>query len=292
MNKGNEKSGWDKLSLREKAQYFQQAIAQGITDKKEIVEMFNTQFNEQLDENLDNTFANGGLLDNLKKLVAPTYKTDSFGEAFSQARADGKQYFKWNGNRYNTQTEVEQWREAHPEINTPEFAITDAVSRIQAVENNKNNKSGGYDTATNRWYPHKSVEGGNDTVGFGFKLGMNPEVDALINTQGYLTDEQNTSLTTGMVQKYMDSAKNYYNKKYGEGSWDNLSPKTQSLLTDYHYNPGLSKFPKFVDAIYNNDLEGMYDNYKRYSGKRELGRNKYIKEELDKIKGGYFTIKK
>lgn len=289
MDKGNEKNSWDKLSLREKAQYFQQAIAQGITDRKEIIDTYNNQFEEQ--EAPDVQYANGGLLDNIRKVLAPTYKTDTFGEAFSQAKSAGKPYFKWSGNRYNTITEVEQWRANNPEIDTPQFAHDDMVNRIMAEENSRDNKDGGYNKQNKRWYWHKSVEGGAPTIAWGFKKGMDKDVDRLADSQGgYLTEEQADSLLDVKVNRTLDSAKRYYDKKFGEGSWDLLSPKTQSILGDYQYNPGLSKFPSFTKATHDGDLDTMYKEYKRYTNKQELGRNKTIKNDLDRIAGGYYTI--
>jgi hypothetical protein len=60
----------------------------------------------------------------------------------------------------------------------------------------------------------------------------------------------------------------------------------QSILTDYQFNVGnggLSVFKNLMNAAYNNDLEGLNREYKRYTGGLELTRNKHIKNELDSI---------
>lgn len=44
-----------------------------------------------------------GLLNTIRNIPTKKYKTDTFGEAFRQARNDGHKNFVWNGNRYNTE---------------------------------------------------------------------------------------------------------------------------------------------------------------------------------------------
>jgi len=52
-----------------------------------------------------------------------------------------------------------------------------------------------------------------------------------------------------------------------------LSLLQKQMLTDFAYNPGLSKFPKFVNAVVTKDWKTANQEYKRYTGGRELGRN-------------------
>lgn len=302
----NKRNYWKELSLSDKAQLFPLFIEQGITSPKDIADIFNDVYENELygnhlenlstNKGLSNTFGDGGNLYGLgswiKSTLSKNYKTPTFGEAFSQAKAAGDEYFKWNGNRYNTQTEVEQWRENHPETRDGAFAIDNMVQRIQNVENSKDNPKGGYVAETDRWYPHDSYEGGNKTVAWGFKLGQNPDVDEILSTQGYLTGNQADSILTSRAEKDLINAKKIYDKKFGEGEWDKLSPNSQSILGDYQFNPGLSTFPKLMQGFHDKDLDKIYKNYKRYSRGKPLGRNKIIKEELDKIKGGYFSIYK
>ena len=42
------------------------------------------------------------------------------------------------------------------------------------------------------------------------------------------------------------------------------------MLTDYAFNPGLSKFPEFVKAVVNRDWKKASQEYKRYAGTKEL----------------------
>lgn len=170
--------------------------------------------------------------------------------------------------------------------------IDSAVERIKRVENSKNNPKGGYNAETDRWYPHKSVEGGSDTVAWGFKLGNNPTVDSLITSQGYLTGSQADSLLRARVNKDALKASAVYDKKFGNGEWSKLSNEAQSILTDYQFNPGISSFPKLMKAFYDDDIEEIYKQFKRYTGGKPLGRNKVIEEELEKFRTGEKTIKR
>jgi hypothetical protein len=167
--------------------------------------------------------------------------------------------------------------------------IKDAARRIMAVENSKANANGGWDAKTGRWYPHKSVEGGADTIAYGIKLSNGTPEAALALKQGYLTDEQAASAVDTLARKYYDAAKRVYDKKYGEGEWDKLSDKSQSILVDYSYNPGLAKFPSLMEGFHSGNMDLIRKNYKRYVNGKELGRNKVLLEEIDTL-GNQYSI--
>ena len=80
-----------------------------------------------------------------------------------------------------------------------EFAAQKMADRIKAVENSKGNPRGGWDEATQRWYPHESKEGGEKTVAYGFKLLGDSPADALVEKQGYLTDQQAEEILQRML---------------------------------------------------------------------------------------------
>jgi hypothetical protein len=44
------------------------------------------------------------------------------------------------------------------------------ITLIKHYENNKENPNSGYNKEKQRWYPHKSVEGGSDTIAYGHKI--------------------------------------------------------------------------------------------------------------------------
>lgn len=250
-------------------------------------------------------YANGGHLfweggGIFSKLFAPTYEGD-FNTAFAAARADGKPYFKWNGERYSTQWETEKYREDHPEEYVPEFAFSDAAARIAREENNKNAKDSGYIKELNAWAPHRSVEGGSKTVAYGFKLDKHNQavIDELNKNkskkypEGYISDEFAINhINTLLRSDYAPAAKKAYDGKFGEGEWEKLSPKAQSLLLDYQYNVkgGLESFPNLMQGFHDNDYEKIAANYKRYTGGSPLGRNASIAKELQQIFDGYYSI--
>ena len=165
--------------------------------------------------------------------------------------------------------------------------VKDAARRIMAVENSKGNPNGGWNAKEGRWYPHGSVEGGADTIAYGIKLSNGTPEAKLALKQGYLTDEQAEHFVDTLAQRYYDAAKGVYDKKYGAGEWDKLSDKSQSILVDYSYNPGLAKFPKLMEGFHSGNMDLIRQNYKRYVNGKELGRNKVLLEELDTLENEY-----
>lgn len=161
--------------------------------------------------------------------------------------------------------------------------VKDAARRIRAVENSKTNPNGGWNEKEKRWYPHKSVEGGADTIAYGIKLSNGTPEAELAKKQGYLTDDQAIHFTDSLAQVYYDKAKGVYDKKYGNGEWDKLSPESQSFLTDFSYNPGLGKFPKLMEGFHSGNIDMIRENYMRYSNGKPLGRNKTMLEEVERF---------
>lgn len=165
--------------------------------------------------------------------------------------------------------------------------ISDVTRRLRAVENSKDNQDGGWDEKTGRWYPHKSHEGGADTIAYGIKLSNGTEEAKLALQQGYLTDEQAEKALDSLARKYYASAKAVYDGKYGNGEWDKLSDKSQSILVDYSYNPGLAQFPKLMEGFHSGNMDLIRANYKRYSKGKPLGRNKSLLDEINTLESEY-----
>ena len=120
----------------------------------------------------------------------------------------------------------------------------------------------GWDESQQLWFPHKSPEGGNDTIAYGHKL-LDAEVE-----------QANKGLTDGEVEEMLvedldlaeHGAKNilydHFNKDF-----DSLSEDKQEMLIDFSFNLGcygLKRFPKFVGAICSDDKATMCQEYKRY----------------------------
>lgn len=89
-----------------------------------------------------------------------------------------------------------------------------------------------------------------------------------------ITDEQEKLLFDKVLPTYIDRAKKDYDNFNIEGkpSFDELPDTVKGLLVDYSYNVGVSKFPKFFNALIKGDKEEAIKQYKRYTGGVPLGR--------------------
>jgi GH24 family phage-related lysozyme (muramidase) len=126
----------------------------------------------------------------------------------------------------------------------------------------ENGNKVGYDVKKKLWFPHKSVEGGSDTIAYGHKIQSGEDFS------GGLTDSQAEDL----LKKDIEKAKIQINK---ELKGTKLTPKQEEMFIDFVFNMGtLKKFPKFVQATLKNDESGINTEYKRFAGGKELkGRN-------------------
>lgn len=110
---------------------------------------------------------------------------------------------------------------------------------------------------------HDSPEGGNPTVGFGHKL-TNAEVKSG-KVYGYdintMTPEQAREVMLKDLEKAEASLKNELGKDF-----DKLDQDRKEMLLDFQYNLGSAKgkFPTFTQAVIDNDIETMNQEYKRY----------------------------
>lgn len=178
----------------------------------------------------------------------------------------------------------------------PDFNITDSIAKIDAINlskrflrNVENNVGKGFNYVMNRWYPHKSVEGGANTIAHGMKLQKSNDSNIqkwvdLVNSQGYLTSQQAEQALDDYVNSYREGAKHIYDSIYGRGTFDKLAPAQQAAAIDIQYNGGLGRFPKFMEALHNDDLEDQIKQSRRYvktkKGKLSLGRNRHMEQML------------
>lgn len=89
-----------------------------------------------------------------------------------------------------------------------------------------------------------------------------------------LTDEQEKELFSLVVPKYEKRARKDYSKLNipNKPDFEDLPDEVKTLLVDYSYNVGVSKFPKFFKALVEGDKNEALKQYKRYSGGKPLGR--------------------
>lgn len=133
------------------------------------------------------------------------------------------------------------------------------IDYIKAAENAGKK---GYDKQKKLWFPHKSFEGGSDTIAYGHKIQPGE------NFSKGITDAQAEAL----LKKDLEKARDQVTKELGGRQ---LSKKQMEMFVDFVFNMGtLKKFPKFTVAALKNDKEGMKSQYKRFAGGKELkGRN-------------------
>lgn len=162
--------------------------------------------------------------------------------------------------------------------NEPNNQVIDEY--IQNLMDQENAAKVGFDFYKGLWFPHKAPEqGGGFDIGYGHKIKQGEDF-----SKG-LTDDEVLELLASDLAVKMDSAARKFNQKNYNRSWDTLTPEEQILLTDYEYNVGVSKFPKLMEAIANQDKKTMLEQYKRYSGGNPLtSRNNWTKTFIeDKI---------
>ena len=168
------------------------------------------------------------------------------------------------------------------EENVTEEDVSDATidEYIETLMQQENAAMKGYDAEKGLWFPHDAPEeGGGKDIGYGHKIKSDEDF-----SEG-LTDAQVRSLLASDLTEKMDSAARKFNNKGYNRTWDGLSTEEQILLTDYEYNVGLTKFPKLMKAVAEQDIETMLSQYKRYSdGKPLTSRNNWTKGFIeDKI---------
>lgn len=276
---------WNELSMAERAKYIQLGVQNGITSLDDIREIYND-------------YAKGGRIERYGLIYDPSIKgwrnkeDKILGGGFKGYLSDGKTV------HFNTDGTV-------TDMNSP--ALIDIKRRLKETENSKNDPDGGWDEVNKIWKPHDSKEGGEKTIAYGLKLQKdtpNPVkkkwVDK-VNKKGYVTDSEAEEMLGDLALSYMNEAKKSYNRRTKNNSaWDELSPKSQSILTDFQYNPGLYIFKDLIHGFNTENLEEINSQYKRYmtvgrgKNKKKLeltGRNESIKTDIDSLSSGFYPIK-
>jgi len=102
---------------------------------------------------------------------------------------------------------------------------------------------------------HTSPEGGTDTVGYGHKLSSLEEATGMIGGTAIddLTEEDCRRILVGDLENAMSHV-----------DYD-LDQRRLEMLTDFVFNLGsLDSFPKFTEAVIDDDLAIQREEYKRY----------------------------
>ncbi len=144
---------------------------------------------------------------------------------------------------------------------------SDFINYIKAVENGQ---KVGYDKTKQLWFPHKSVEGGLPTIGYGHKIQTTNELTGF--NKG-ISDSAAESLLKSDLSIAEKRVHEYIKKRYKVDVM--LTTRQNEMLTDFAFNLGsLNKFPKFTDAVLRNRWDIVKQEYIRKAGTKELtGRN-------------------
>jgi GH24 family phage-related lysozyme (muramidase) len=140
---------------------------------------------------------------------------------------------------------------------TNEELENELVERIKRYENNPNYKGGGFDPQTQRWFPHASVEGGEPTLAYGFKLTPDKYSDEEISRfhrQGITEDEAQQ-----MLNVELNRAKEGAQKLIETNRIIGLNQTQKQALTEMVYQmgyQGVSQFKNMIQALKQGDFEG------------------------------------
>lgn len=107
------------------------------------------------------------------------------------------------------------------------------------------------------------------TIGYGHS---EPTSKSAYKVGDEITDSEAEQLLTQDIQAAETKVNSYIQSNFPDLT--ELSLLQKQMLTDFAYNPGLSKFPKFVSAVITKDWDTVKQEYKRYFNGKELGRNK------------------
>lgn len=142
---------------------------------------------------------------------------------------------------------------------TPEF--------LKYIMSAENGIKSGFDKKTGLWHPHKSVEGGTQTIAYGHKLLPGEKTNNLTELQARKLLAGDLAHSASVVTRLID-------KKYGTGTFAKLSTRQKEMLIDFAFNGVLNQFPKFIDGVVHNKADVIKAEYERYvNGKPLKDRN-------------------
>ena len=141
-----------------------------------------------------------------------------------------------------------------------------AVNVIKQFENNMSNPTGGYNKAKKLWFPHKSIEGGSDTIAYGHKMQKGEDFSKGI------TDDDAAKLLEKDVSKKIDLAKKHIK------TFDNLPLTVRIATINALYRGDMG--PKTMELLSQNkfaDAAKEYLNHREYRNTKNRG----VKKRMD-----------
>ena len=157
-----------------------------------------------------------------------------------------------------------------------DFITSDFIDYIIQVEGNRKKRG--------KHFAYKSAEGGSKTIGYGHKIKKGE------NFSSGLTENQAKLL---LESDLMDAAQGVQ-KSIGK-DWDTLDENRKQMLIGMQFNLGSvkRKFPKFTEAVIQNDVDEMRREYRRYFKPTiETGKKNRMKGGVLEIRPDKQTTKK
>jgi GH24 family phage-related lysozyme (muramidase) len=163
--------------------------------------------------------------------------------------------------------------DTHQVSKAPSSILSDKSFRdyIKEVENDEKE---GFKPSKNLWYPYEDPSGWH--IGYGHLIDNENE---LKHFKKGISEERVEELLDEDLEKAQQEVKDYIKRRYNINI--ELTKEQNEMLTDFAFNlGGLNEFPKFVNAVLHDDLEGMRKEYKRYLDGKELGRNQIFYDKF------------
>ena len=158
------------------------------------------------------------------------------------------------------------------------------------IKQKENGSRKGFDSKSKTWKPHKSAEGGTDTIGWGHKLTAAEQAGGyvIIGEEkvpfAQLTEDKNNILfEQDWARKSQDAAK-FINEK---GDWNSLTEPQKLVSTELFYNLGnkATQYKNFRDKILTPNSNFIEEIDRSYTDTK--GKKRSLTERTDPIKAWY-----
>jgi len=129
----------------------------------------------------------------------------------------------------------------------PKDLILEHKAFIDAIKEVENSVKAGFSSKHQKWFPHKSAEGGTDTLAYGHKLTREEDKTGLVTIGGVpvnvkkdgITNEQANTLLTQDLKTALIRARSEWNGQFKDKkAFDDLKLKYQGVLVDLVFNVG------------------------------------------------------
>lgn len=148
---------------------------------------------------------------------------------------------------------IEDQEDGEEESSSEYYTGDELNSQMDILKELENSVGAGKNEKDGKWYPHKSVEGGNKTIAYGHKI-SNEERDAGTFDNG-LTEEEAIEL----LKKDIDEANRKIRVEIND--FDSFPYYLRQELVNSTYRDLLNKSPKTLGFINDNDFEAAADEF-------------------------------